>query len=505
MPIEKGKIGVEDIEFGKGTFERKGRSGSNITLNRVNAKKIPIENSSSKFASSNIEDALHECQLENAIGSNSKDYYNNSGSTINLGDVVVVDTSLDNAFTTTTTIGNPLVLGVAGESIASGSNGKVITGGYVAQINVESSTSRGEFLRTSSTAGKAKPEPNFTAGCFAIALSSGSTSVSALIIGSASGQYLPLIGGRLTGTLSLDKGANIPSASTLTLGTDGNYFEVTGTNTINAINSVAVGTVITLHFASSLTITHDSVNGNIILPGGQNITTNPGDELTFVEYETGKWRLIGYIPYVQTTGAQSSDIVRRNSPTIDTPTINTPTLVTPKVDTINEATAGNGVNVDGVLLKDGVVGPNTVNTASIQNGAVDNNKLRGGSFVGLDIPETSVPYNGWTDLWTSSYIYIPPGVNEIVIRVRVKSYGSAYNCGVRFRIGSDYSTDFTEGTGNWQTADLVLTPSSSNKGTFVQIVLQGWSTDSAYPGTVHKTRYPSGDPNVDITWAHYFR
>ncbi len=479
MPIEKGKIGVEDIEFGKGTFERKGRSGSNITLNRVNAKKIPIENSSSKFVSSNIEDALHECQLENAIGSNSKDYYNNSGSTINLGDVVVVDTSLDNAFTTTTTIGNPLVLGVAGESIASGSNGKIITGGYVAQINVESSTSRGEFLRTSSTAGKAKPEPNFTAGCFAIALSSGSTSVSALIIGSASGQYLPLTGGRLTGTLSLDKGANIPSASTLTLGTDGNYFEVTGTNTINAINSVAVGTVITLHFASSLTITHDSVNGNIILPGGQNITTNPGDELTFVEYETGKWRLIGYIPYVQTTGAQSSDIVRRNGPTLDNPTINNPILNT---DSINEYTAGNGINIDGLSIKDGRLN---------SNNSIDASNIRWSNTVGVSgniISRTANTSSATMTTIMTFKVYIPVGVTQITFYFELSTSSATIGAYAQAVIGTDVSGVVNTGSTTPVWAGPV-TMTLSNNANWFDLEIQAYSSGGSATATVSGVSY----------------
>ncbi len=88
------------------------------------------------------------------------------------------------------------------------------------------------------------------------------------------------------------KGADAPSATALTVGVDGNYFDVTGTNTITSINTLAVGTEITLHFDASLTLTHNATN--LILPGGANYTTAAGDEFTFVEYSVGQWRCVGY-------------------------------------------------------------------------------------------------------------------------------------------------------------------------------------------------------------------
>ena len=93
-------------------------------------------------------------------------------------------------------------------------------------------------------------------------------------------------------TVSFAKGANIASATALTLGTDGNYFDVTGTTTINSINSVSIGTVIKLHFDDVLTLTHNATD--LILPGGANITTAAGDEAEFVEYATGDWRCTYY-------------------------------------------------------------------------------------------------------------------------------------------------------------------------------------------------------------------
>ncbi|MBT6053159.1 MAG: hypothetical protein HOJ31_10335 [Anaerolineae bacterium] len=91
---------------------------------------------------------------------------------------------------------------------------------------------------------------------------------------------------------SLNKGSDIASASALTLGSDGNYFDVTGTTTITSISTLGIGRVVRLHFDGILTLTHHATN--LVLPGGANITTAAGDEFTFVEYASGDWRCVAY-------------------------------------------------------------------------------------------------------------------------------------------------------------------------------------------------------------------
>ena len=88
------------------------------------------------------------------------------------------------------------------------------------------------------------------------------------------------------------KGADVASATALTLGTDGNYYDVTGTEAITSINTLGIGTVVTLHFDAILVLTHNATD--LILPGGANITTAAGDEAIFREYATGDWRCIAY-------------------------------------------------------------------------------------------------------------------------------------------------------------------------------------------------------------------
>jgi hypothetical protein len=92
--------------------------------------------------------------------------------------------------------------------------------------------------------------------------------------------------------LKLDKGADIASATALVLGTDGNYFDVTGTTTITSISTVKAGTQVLLQFDGALTLTHHATD--LVLPGGLNITTAAGDHALFVEYATGDWRLVYY-------------------------------------------------------------------------------------------------------------------------------------------------------------------------------------------------------------------
>lgn len=98
----------------------------------------------------------------------------------------------------------------------------------------------------------------------------------------------------LTGTMQWKKGADIASANTLVPGADGNYFDVTGTTAILAINAAQSqpGTINCYHFDGILTLTHHATD--LILPSGANITTAAGDEAIFVEYAADDWRCICY-------------------------------------------------------------------------------------------------------------------------------------------------------------------------------------------------------------------
>jgi len=108
-----------------------------------------------------------------------------------------------------------------------------------------------------------------------------------------------LTGLALSGTFTQDKGADVAStAGVMTLGADGNYFDITGTNSITGIATLGVGTFVTLHFDAGAVLVHDATN--FVLPGGSNITCAAGDEFSFVEYASADWRCVSY---VRATGA----------------------------------------------------------------------------------------------------------------------------------------------------------------------------------------------------------
>lgn len=183
MPIEKGLIGVEDINFGTSTYQRKSQSGSFITMTQLRALHIPIVDSAGRFTDNNVESALAECMLREESGSNIKRLTNRSGTERVAGDVVVVDTNNDDSFTTTTTSGDVLALGVVLETIGNNIVGRVAVGGYVTSVKVDGTVIRGQFLKTSVTATKATPVNTVQQGVFAVAMSNGGSVVSAAIIG----------------------------------------------------------------------------------------------------------------------------------------------------------------------------------------------------------------------------------------------------------------------------------------------------------------------------------
>lgn len=89
------------------------------------------------------------------------------------------------------------------------------------------------------------------------------------------------------------KGADVASAANLPVSADGNFHDVTGTTTVTSINTFAVvGSTIGLQFDDALVLTHHATN--LILPGGDNITTAAGDIFWFTEYATADWVCVGY-------------------------------------------------------------------------------------------------------------------------------------------------------------------------------------------------------------------
>lgn len=131
--------------------------------------------------------------------------------------------------------------------------------------------------------------------CESYQRASGAALLDAVSISNVVEDTTPQLGGTLDTNgkqIRESKGADVSSAGTLTLGNDGNYFDVTGTTSITSIATKGVGTLIGIHFDAALTLTHHATD--LILPGGANITTAAGDEAFFREYATGDWRCVSY-------------------------------------------------------------------------------------------------------------------------------------------------------------------------------------------------------------------
>lgn len=110
---------------------------------------------------------------------------NRSGGALSKYAVVVVDTANDSSFTTTTTERDDSVVGVVwAASIANNAAGMVVLRGSVAEIEVTGAISRGDFLITSTTAGKAKSGGTSDAGgAFGLALEGGTnTNVGCVLV-----------------------------------------------------------------------------------------------------------------------------------------------------------------------------------------------------------------------------------------------------------------------------------------------------------------------------------
>jgi hypothetical protein len=101
---------------------------------------------------------------------------NKSGGGVIAGDVVVVDTTNNDAFTTSTAGAVTLGVGIAQETIASNAVGRVLIGGYAALVNVNASVTRGHVGKTHTVAKQATDAgASRTVGTFCIFLTGGTT------------------------------------------------------------------------------------------------------------------------------------------------------------------------------------------------------------------------------------------------------------------------------------------------------------------------------------------
>ena len=93
----------------------------------------------------------------------------------------------------------------------------------------------------------------------------------------------------ISGRLQSHKGADVASADEITLGTDGNYFDITGATAINHINNAGwqSGSLVVLQFDGSVTVNHNAGSptgseASILLSGGSNFSATANDTLMLV-------------------------------------------------------------------------------------------------------------------------------------------------------------------------------------------------------------------------------
>jgi hypothetical protein len=136
---------------------------------------------------------------------------NKSGGNLSYGDVVVLDNTNTNGFTTTTTAGlSTRGLGVILEpsGIANNASGMVAVGGWCPKVNLNTAAAIGQFIKTHTVAGQGTPHASpQVEGDFAVALSASATPPCSLF-GSPNG---PLAGGAgtVTNTGTLTSGKTI--------------------------------------------------------------------------------------------------------------------------------------------------------------------------------------------------------------------------------------------------------------------------------------------------------
>lgn len=162
---------------------------------------------------------------------------NKSGGGVVAGDVVIIDTGNDNAFTTTTSGQYQGSVGIAQETIANNASGRVLVHGYAALVNVPSSMTRGRFLETHTVAKQATQNTTRRAGSFGQYLTGGTTPTAWLWgfpdNAGASGETVATSTiWDAAGDLAMATGAD--TAAKLTKGSDGTYLHVDPTTHLPA-------------------------------------------------------------------------------------------------------------------------------------------------------------------------------------------------------------------------------------------------------------------------------
>lgn len=170
---------------------------------------------------------------------------NQSGGAVALGDVVISDAAHDESFTTTTTaalITAAVGVVIEANGIANGAQGRICIEGYVSQVNLSGSTTRGHFIKTHTVAKQAADAgTSRVVGVFAVTTTTSATP-SATLFGMPDGST-GSAGSPGTPALTLSTTNSTGAASTL-IATDATIaaFDATAPTTQAFGDAAAVGT-----------------------------------------------------------------------------------------------------------------------------------------------------------------------------------------------------------------------------------------------------------------------
>lgn len=197
---------------------------------------------------------------------------NKSGAGVVAGDVVIIGTGTNSSFTTTTTESDPLALGVAMDTIANDAVGKIAIGGSV-DVLVTATTTRGQYIVTSTTVKQGKPTTVLLPGAFARAVEArtGSGLVKCLLFGQA----------QLPAVITLDRDvAELEVVNTVTETTVYSYTVPGGTlGTNRALRLTMVGDYLNNSGVSSQSLTLRCKYGGTLVGGYQQDNNTDADRV----------------------------------------------------------------------------------------------------------------------------------------------------------------------------------------------------------------------------------
>lgn len=155
---------------------------------------------------------------------------NKSGGSVAAGDVVVIDTGNNDAFTTSTAGAVTGGVGIAQETIANNAAGRVLVHGYASLVNVSASVTRGNYGKTHTVAKQAVDAGSSrVAGAFCQFLTGGTTPTARVFspdLGAAAGNVAVDAIWDAAGDLAVGTGAD--TAAKLTLGASGTLLKSNG-------------------------------------------------------------------------------------------------------------------------------------------------------------------------------------------------------------------------------------------------------------------------------------